>query len=66
MFGAAGSIGGMFFAVAIGWIVDNWSYAPVFVGARLMHIVSALIINLFIPRIEPVVASSDAGIHKPA
>jgi ACS family hexuronate transporter-like MFS transporter len=53
MFGAAGSIGGMVFAAAIGWIVDSWSYIPVFVCAGLVHIVSALLINVFIPRIEP-------------
>jgi ACS family hexuronate transporter-like MFS transporter len=57
MFGAAGSIGGMVFGAAIGWMVDSWSYMPVFICAGLMHIVSALIINMFIPRIEPVTAT---------
>lgn len=51
--GAAGSVGGMLFTPLIGWLVDHVSYEPVFVIVSIMHLVSALIVMLFIPRIEP-------------
>jgi ACS family hexuronate transporter-like MFS transporter len=53
IFGAAGSFGAILFAPFIGWMIDEWSYTPVFVCAALMHIVSALCITLFVPHIEP-------------
>ncbi len=52
--GAAGSLGGMLFQLTVGWMVDHISYAPVFVMVSAMHITSALIVMLLIPRIEPI------------
>jgi ACS family hexuronate transporter-like MFS transporter len=51
--GAAGSLGGMLFTPLIGWLVDHVSYQPVFVIVSVMHLVSALIVMILIPRIEP-------------
>jgi ACS family hexuronate transporter-like MFS transporter len=33
--------GGMIFALATGWVVDHFSYVPVFIGFGLMPLVSA-------------------------
>jgi F0F1-type ATP synthase assembly protein I len=38
----------------IGWLIDNYSYTPVFVIVSFMHIVSALAVTVLIRRIEPV------------
>lgn len=51
--GAAGSFGGMLFTPVVGWLVDHVSYGPVFVIVSAMHLVSALLVMLLIPRIEP-------------
>lgn len=50
--GAAGSLGGAFFQLMVGWLIDTYSYAPVFVLVVLMHVASALLVMLLIPRIE--------------
>jgi ACS family hexuronate transporter-like MFS transporter len=52
--GAAGSIAAAFSQPVIGWTIDNFSYEPVFAAVSLMHIVSAAMISIFIPRIEPI------------
>ena len=50
--GSAGSFGAMLFTPLIGWMIDNVSYSPVFVIVAFLHIVSVLIIVLFIPNIQ--------------
>jgi len=52
MYGAVGSFGGMVFSSLAGWTIDNYSWTPLFVAAACMHIVSAALINVFVPRIE--------------
>ena len=52
LYGAIGSFGAMAFNAVVGWTIDQYSYFPVFVMVAVMHIVSALLINLFVPRIE--------------
>jgi ACS family hexuronate transporter-like MFS transporter len=52
LYGAVGSFGGMAFSALAGWTIDHYSWTPLFVAAALMHIVSAILINLFVPRIE--------------
>lgn len=51
MYGAVGSFGGALFGSLTGWTIENYSWTPVFVAVACMHIVSALLINLFVPRI---------------
>lgn len=51
-FGAAGSFGGALFSKWTGTLIDTMSYTPVFIIVAGMHIVSALIITLMVPRIE--------------
>lgn len=51
LFGAVGSFGGMAFIALVGWVSENYGYAPVFAAVALMHIVSALIVNWLIPNI---------------
>jgi|TARA_B110000259_G_scaffold73922_1_gene87013 ACS family hexuronate transporter-like MFS transporter len=52
LFGAAGSLGGALFQSAVGRIVEHGSYELVFYIAAVMHVLSAMIVMLFIPRIE--------------
>tara|TARA_B110000211_G_scaffold232504_1_gene296410 strand:+ start:1883 stop:3085 length:1203 start_codon:yes stop_codon:yes gene_type:complete len=52
IFGAAGSLGGAAFQSIVGRLVDQGSYEPVFYIAAAMHLVSAIIVSLFIPRID--------------
>ncbi|RKR15220.1 ACS family hexuronate transporter-like MFS transporter [Maribacter vaceletii] len=52
--GSAGSFGAMLFTPIIGWLVDTISYSPVFVIVAFLHIISALLIMVFIPRIQPI------------
>ncbi|NOR19201.1 MAG: MFS transporter, partial [Xanthomonadales bacterium] len=52
MYGAVGSFGGMVFSSLAGWTIDHYSWTPLFVAAGCMHIVSAILINVFVPRIE--------------
>jgi ACS family hexuronate transporter-like MFS transporter len=65
IYGAVGSFGGAAFGSLTGWTIDNYSWTPVFVAAACMHIVSALLINIFVPRIElltqPGAADSNAA-----
>ncbi len=51
MYGAVGSFGGAVFGYITGWTVENVSWTPVFVAAACMHIVSAILVNIFVPRI---------------
>ena len=49
--GSAGSFGAMLFTPIIGWMIDSMSYSPVFIIVSLLHIISAVIISLMIPKI---------------
>ena len=49
--GAAGSYGGSLFAPFVGYLVTHYSYAPVFWIVAGMHILSCLIVMLFLPGI---------------
>jgi ACS family hexuronate transporter-like MFS transporter len=51
--GAAGSLAAAFAQPLIGWLIDHYSYTPVFAIVSLMHIASALAVTLLIPRIVP-------------
>jgi len=51
IFGAAGSLGGALFQSQVGVLIDTFSYQPVFLAVGSMHIVSALAVMIFIPRI---------------
>jgi ACS family hexuronate transporter-like MFS transporter len=52
IFGAAGSLGGAAFQSIVGRLVDQGSYEPVFYIAAAMHLISAIIVSFFIPRVE--------------
>ncbi len=52
--GSTGSFGAMLFTPLIGWLVDTFSYSPVFVIVAFLHVLSAWIIMIFIPKIRPV------------
>lgn len=52
--GSACSIGAILFTIVSGWLVDSISYSSVFVIVAFLHILSVLIIHLFIPEIKRV------------
>ncbi|MEC9375764.1 MAG: MFS transporter [Pseudomonadota bacterium] len=52
LYGAVGSFGGATFGYIAGWTIENYSWTPVFIMAAFMHLLSALVINLFIPEIK--------------
>ena len=56
--GSAGSFGAMLFTPMIGWMVDHMSYEPVFVIIAFLHILSALIITLMIPKVSKIQLAS--------
>jgi ACS family hexuronate transporter-like MFS transporter len=47
--GMGGAIGGMLANLGTGWIVQNFSYAPVFLMAGLVHPLSAFIVYRMLP-----------------
>lgn len=47
--GTGGAIGGALAALGTGWLVQHFSYTPVFLLAGLMHPLSALLIYLLLP-----------------
>ena len=58
--GAAGSLGAALFQVAVGRLVDGFGYNAAFAIASLMCVAQALMISLFIPRVEPLRAAQVA------
>jgi ACS family hexuronate transporter-like MFS transporter len=52
IYGAVGSFGGAAFGALTGWTIANYSWTPVFVMAACMHVLSAIIISVFAPRIQ--------------
>lgn len=51
--GSAGSFGAMLFTPVIGWLIDTISYAPVFVIVAFMHVLSAIVVMVLIPKVRP-------------
>ena len=45
---AAGGIGAMMFQPLAGWLIDNFSYEPVFLMVGTMHLIGAACINQFV------------------
>ncbi|MBT8422465.1 MAG: hypothetical protein KJP03_05060, partial [Gammaproteobacteria bacterium] len=52
IYGAVGSLGGAVFGSVAGYTIENFSWAPVFIVAGTVHIISAVLINIYLPRIE--------------
>lgn len=52
LFGAVGSFGGMLFVGVAGWVSEHYSYTPIFAAVGVMHIVSAAIVMVMIPKIS--------------
>lgn len=62
--GAAGSFGAALFQWLIGWLIDAFSYYPVFVIVSTMCLVQALMVSVFIRRIEPLGAHGARGARR--
>ncbi len=44
--------GGMLFTLATGWLVDHFSYRPVFYAAGVMPLVCAALLWTLVPRVD--------------
>jgi ACS family hexuronate transporter-like MFS transporter len=53
--------GGMVFALLTGWLVDRYSYVPVFIGFGSLPIIALLIVWFVLGPLRPVLAPGDAG-----
>jgi len=47
--------GGMLFTLITGWVVDHYSYTPVFIGFGLLPLICATILWLFLGEVRPIV-----------
>lgn len=54
LFGAVGAFGGMFFNAAVGWVTDDFGYAPVFVAVGVTQVLSAAFISWLVPEIRQI------------
>jgi ACS family hexuronate transporter-like MFS transporter len=52
VFGAVGSLGGSVLGLVAGWTIEASGYEPVFVMIAFLHIVSALLLTIFVPKIR--------------
>ncbi len=55
LFGAIGSLGGMAFVAAVGWVSEHYSYVPVFWAVGVTQLLSAVFVSLLIPKVAPLV-----------
>lgn len=58
--GMGSGFGGMVFALATGWLVDHYSYKPVFVGFGLIPLIALLIIWFVLGPLQPLFAQNSA------
>jgi MFS transporter, ACS family, hexuronate transporter len=57
--GAAGAVGGMVIAPVTGYVLQYFhSYVPLFIAAGVMHPLAFGVVQLLVPRVEPLRASS--------
>ena len=52
--GTAGAISGLIINPLIGWIVQNYSYSPIWIMSGIIYPVAFLLFVIFIPRIRPI------------
>jgi ACS family hexuronate transporter-like MFS transporter len=59
--GTGSGFGGMVFALATGWLVDRYSYVPVFIGFGLIPLVALGIIWFLLGPLQPLYSHATAG-----
>lgn len=59
--GTGSGFGGMVFALATGWLVDRYSYVPVFIGFGLIPLAALAIIWFILGPLQPVSAQDSPG-----
>lgn len=62
--GVGSGFGGMAFVLATGWLVDRYSYTPVFIGFGLIPIVALLIIWFVVGPLRPISLSGPEGLRR--
>lgn len=60
--GLGSGLGGMVFALATGWLVDHYSYVPVFVGFGIMPLIALLVIWIFLGSLRPLYVMAEPQI----
>jgi ACS family hexuronate transporter-like MFS transporter len=53
LLGSAGSLGGMFFGLAMGWLVEREGYGPAFAITGLLHPLAFLVVLLTVRQVRP-------------
>ena len=59
--GLGSGFGGMVFALITGWLVDRYSYVPVFIGFASIPMIAVLIIWFVLGPLRPALAPGDEG-----
>jgi len=54
VFGAVGSLGGSLLGLLAGFMIQSAGYESVFLMIACLHLISALLLQIFVPRIEMV------------
>jgi ACS family hexuronate transporter-like MFS transporter len=55
-------LGGMVFALATGWLVDRYSYVPVFIGFASLPIIALVIVWFVLGPLRPVLLPNNSGL----
>jgi ACS family hexuronate transporter-like MFS transporter len=55
--GVGAGIGSMIFTFGTGWVVDRWSYTPVFTAAGLLGPIGTAVLFALAGRVQPVRAA---------
>jgi ACS family hexuronate transporter-like MFS transporter len=59
--GMGSGFGGMVFVLVTGWLVDRYSYAPVFIGFGSIPLIALLIVWFVLGPLRPVLSPGDEG-----
>ncbi len=54
--------GGMLFTLITGWVVDHYSYTPVFIGFGLLPLICATILWLLLGELRPIRTSPQVAV----
>jgi MFS transporter, ACS family, hexuronate transporter len=61
--GVGSGFGGMAFVLVTGWLVDRYSYTPVFIGFGLIPIIALLMIWFVVGPLRPIPSSGGEGLR---
>jgi ACS family hexuronate transporter-like MFS transporter len=62
--GVGSGFGGMAFVLVTGWLVDRYSYTPVFIGFGLIPIIALMIVWFVVGPLRPISLSGEEGLRE--